>query len=146
MVQIIYHLGLQNQRALAYQTYAQMWTRAPPEKGKRYFVRRYPTKDSGKGMKGDEISHMTQGEHALDSRRIFCRDLLRGVAKCWNGEGVVPEDRELRAYLRRMWLKEGLEWDPFTGEKEVASQELMRAAINRNIVRDEEGGMGFVEE
>lgn len=84
---------------------------------------------------------MTSGPYALDSWRIFCRDVLRGVATGWNGENskqegfqpewmrVLPEDKELRAYLRWMWLKEGFVWDPYTGEKEVAGPELVRAAM-----------------
>ena len=164
VVQIIHHLGLQNQRATTYQTYAQIWVEAPPEKGKRFAVPGYPTRESGRRIKKTEvlddederdaweIGHMTQGAYALDSWRIFCRDVLRGVAKGWNGEGaakefqpewmrVLPEDKELRAYLRWMWLKEGFEWDPFTGEKEVASPELMRAAMKGNIAWDDQGGM-----
>jgi len=167
IIQIIHHLGLQNQRAATYQTYAQIWVKAPPEKGKRYAVPGYPTKESGRKIKKDEIlddedereaweiGHMTQGAYALDSWRIFCRDMLRGVAKGWNGEGagegfqpewmrVLPEDKELRAYLRWMWLKEGFEWDPCTGEKEVASQEMMKAAMKGNIAWDSKGGMRIV--
>jgi hypothetical protein len=101
---------------------------------------------------------MTSGPYALDSWRIFCRDILRGVATGWNGEGakeegfqpewmrVLPEDKELRAYLRWMWLKEGFEWDPFTGEKDVASPELMRAAMEGRIGWDDKGGMQILDE
>lgn len=136
-----------------------------PVKGKRYAVRGYPEKDSGRDVGRDEIlddedprqaweiGHMTSGPYALDSWRIFCRDMLRGVATGWNGEGaeqngfqpewmrVLPEDKELRAYLRWMWLKEGFEWDPFTGEKDVASPELTRAAMEGRVVWDDQGGM-----
>lgn len=164
IVPIIRHLGLQNQRATTYQTYAQIWRADPPARGKRYAVRGYPTKSSGRNILKDEvlsdddgreaweIGHMTQGPYALDSWRIFCRDKLRGVAQGWNGEGteggfqpewmrVVPEDKELRAFLRWMWLKEGFEWDPFTGEKEVAGENLIRAAIEGRIAWDDKGGM-----
>jgi methyl-CpG-binding domain protein 4 len=104
-----------------------------------------------------EIGHMTQGPYAIDSWRIFCRDELRCVARGWNGEGaaegfqpewmrVLPEDKELRAYLRWMWLKEGFEWDPFTGDKEVASERLTRAAMEGKIVWDDKGGMRIVDD
>ncbi|PBP17320.1 hypothetical protein BUE80_DR011948 [Diplocarpon rosae] len=114
------------------------------------------TSDSG-DRSAWEIGHMTQGPYAIDSWRIFCRDVLRGVAQGWNGEGaiegfqpewmrVLPEDKELRAYLRWMWLKEGFYWDPFTGDKEVAGQELMRAALEGRIAWDDEGGMRILDE
>jgi methyl-CpG-binding domain protein 4 len=169
IVPIIRHLGLQNQRAGTYQTYANIWLENPPVKGKRYAVRGYPNPDSGRDVrKGEilddederdawEIGHMTQGPYAIDSWRIFCRDKLRGEAEGWNGEGrgegfqpewmrVLPEDKELRAYLRWMWLKEGFEWDPFTGDKEVARPELMRAAMEGRIVWDDQGGMQILDE
>lgn len=168
IVPIIRHLGLQNQRAGTYQMYANIWLENPPAKGRRYAVRGYPTKDSGRNIPKDEIindtdereaweiGHMTQGPYALDSWRIFCRDRLRGVAQGWNGEAteggfqpewmrVVPEDKELRAFLRWMWLKEGFEWDPFTGEKEVASETLTRAAMAGRIAWDDKGGMRILD-
>jgi hypothetical protein len=168
IVPIIRHLGLQNQRAGTYQMYANIWLSDPPTKDRRYAVRGYPTKDFGRNIPKNEIlsdiddreaweiGHMTQGPYALDSWRIFCRDKLRGVAEGWNGEGtdegfqpewmrVVPEDKELRAFLRWMWLKEGFEWDPFTGEKEVAGEELMRAAMEGRIAWDDKGGMRILD-
>jgi methyl-CpG-binding domain protein 4 len=170
IVPIIRHLGLQNQRATTYQTYAKIWLEDPPVKGKRYPVRGYPEKESGRDVKKGEIvsdederdaweiGHITQGPYAIDSWRIFCRDALRLEAESWNGEGakkdcfqpewmrVRPEDKELRAYLRWMWLKEGFEWDPFTGEKDVARQELMKAAIEGRIAWDDVGGMRILKE
>ena len=170
IVSIIRHLGLQNSRAAMYQTYAKIWLEDPPMKGKRYAVKDYPEKGSGRDITRDEviadhdpriaweIGHMTSGPYALDSWRIFCRDILRGVATNWNGEGaqeegfqpewmrVLPEDKELRAYLRWMWLKEGFEWNPFTGEKDVASPELARAAMEGRIAWDDKGGMRILEE
>ena len=169
IVPIIRHLGLQNQRAATYQTYAKIWLEDPPVKDKRYPVRGYPEPESGRDIKKGEtvldsdqraaweIGHMTQGPYAIDSWRIFCRDVLRGVADGYNGEGtaegfqpewmrVLPEDKELRAYLRWMWLKEGFEWDPFTGEKEVANKELLRAAMEGRIAWDDAGGMRILDE
>jgi len=168
-VDIIRHLGLQNQRAATYQAYARIWLDDPPVRGKRFAVKGYPNKESGRNISKDtiladddegdgwEIGHMTQGPYALDSWRIFCRDKLRGVAEGWNGEGaqagfqpewmrVVPEDKELRAFLRWMWLKEGFEWDPFTGEKEVAGRALVRAAMEGMVVWDERGGMRVLDQ
>jgi methyl-CpG-binding domain protein 4 len=169
IVPIIRHLGLQNQRASTYQMYAKIWLEDPPMKGKRYAVRGYPNPESGRDVKKAEIvcddderdaweiGHMTQGPYAIDSWRIFCRDRLRGEADGWNGEGrgeefqpewmrVLPEDKELRAYLRWMWLKEGFEWDPFTGNKEAARPELMRAAMEGRIAWDDQGGMQILDE
>lgn len=169
IVPIIRHLGLQNQRANTYQMYAKIWLENPPTKGKRYPVRGYPNPESARDVKKGEIldddderhaweiGHMTQGPYAVDSWRIFCRDRLRGEADSWNGEGrgegfqpewmrVLPQDKELRAYLRWMWLKEGFEWHPFSGEKEVARPELMRAAIEGRIAWDDQGGMQILDE
>ena len=170
IVDIIRHLGLQNSRAATYQTYAKIWLEDPPVKGKRYAVKDYPGKGSGRDVGRDEviededsreaweIGHITSGPYALDSWRIFCRDILRGVATSWNGEGaqqegfqtewmrVLPQDKELRAYLRWMWLKEGFEWDPLTGEKEVASAELTRAATEGRIAWDDRGGMRILDQ
>jgi hypothetical protein len=61
-----------------------------------------------------EIGHLTQGPYALDSWRIFCRDMLLGRSDHWTGKGsrpgfqpewmrVLPRDKELRACLRWMW-------------------------------------------
>lgn len=100
---------------------------------------------------------MTKGRYAIDSWRIFCRDVLRGEAEGWNGEGreegfqpewmrVMPRDKELIACLRWMWLKEGFEWDPVTGEREVAGRELMEAAIEGRVMWDGFGGMRILDE
>jgi len=40
---------------------------------------------------------------------------------------VLPLDKELRAFLRWRWLKEGFEWDPLSGRRSAASREMMRA-------------------
>ncbi|KAK7757809.1 hypothetical protein SLS62_000187 [Diatrype stigma] len=111
-----------------------------------------------------EIGHMTQGRYALDSWRIFCRDVLLGRAEDWRGKGasptttatgggggggvfqpewmrVMPEDKELRAYLRWLWMQEGWDWDPKTGEKEVLSPDLLRAVQEGRVEWDYEGGL-----
>ena len=43
---------------------------------------------------------------------------------------VLPNDKELRAYLRWMWFKEGIDWNPRSGEKKKATQEQLDR-INR---------------
>jgi methyl-CpG-binding domain protein 4 len=163
------HLGLQAQRAETYKKFAHFWIHDPPVKGKRYRVDHYPEPRDGMDIKTGEIlddddpriaweiGHMTKGRYAIDSWRIFCRDVLRGEAEGWNGEGredgfqpewmrVQPRDKELIACLRWMWLKEGYFWDPVTGGKEVADRELMEAAIAGKITWDDRGGMRIVED
>jgi hypothetical protein len=99
-----------------------------------------------------EIAHIPGlGPYAWDSWRIFCRDVLRGRAEDYNGKGsvqqesskpfvpewqrVLPLDKELRACLRWMWLREGWIWDCGSGAKRLATEEERRAG--------ERGEMGF---
>ncbi|KAL2158567.1 hypothetical protein VTH06DRAFT_4334 [Thermothelomyces fergusii] len=97
-----------------------------------------------------EIGHLTQGPYALDSWRIFCRDVLLGRSCHWTGRGsppefqpewmrVLPRDKELRACLRWMWMREGWEWDPLTGEREPLREDL-RLAVNDGRVGYDDGG------
>ncbi|KAF4472715.1 5-methylcytosine G T mismatch-specific DNA glycosylase [Fusarium albosuccineum] len=99
-----------------------------------------------------EIGHLTKGKYAIDSWRIFCRDQLLGRATDWNGGGQIPEfqpewmrvrpsDKELRAYLRWMWMKEGWEWDPVSGEHYVLREELQRAVNEGRVEYDDTGGL-----
>ncbi|EFY90892.1 methyl-CpG-binding domain-containing protein 4 [Metarhizium acridum CQMa 102] len=99
-----------------------------------------------------EIGHMTQGKYTLDSWRIFCRDELLGRAQDWNGKGqppefqpewmrVLPHDKELRAYLRWMWMREGWEWNPETGERQVLRPELEAAVNEGRVEYDNAGGL-----
>ncbi|PYH43518.1 methyl-CpG-binding domain-containing protein 4 [Aspergillus saccharolyticus JOP 1030-1] len=122
---------------------------------------------------GWEIAHLPGvGAYSLDSWRIFCRDELRGVCKGKTtvasedgrerGEGaandseeeaefvpewkkVLPKDKELRAYLTWMWLKEGYVWDWLTGEKTVAGEKVMRAAQRGGIAREVRDGNWMLE-
>ncbi|KAI7682585.1 hypothetical protein KC353_g21636 [Hortaea werneckii] len=149
------------------------------------------------GLEGDtteckgslEIGHIPGcGRYAYDSWRIFCRDVLRGVAEDYNGKGaispppttspasadaasaeadaeattptsrhppthdpspptkpraseetdavpfepewkrVLPQDKELIATLRWMWLREGWIWDPSSGAKRSATHDEMERA------------------
>lgn len=161
--EMIKPLGLFNQRAATLVELAKVWNLHPPTKGRRVMTPKYPGSESHKGIGalevlGDddtregalEIGHLPGiGAYAFDSWRIFSRDELREVAVGWNAEGatdesfvpewkrVLPNDKELRAFLRWMWLKEGLKWDPITGEKEIASAKLM--------TRAESGGLNWEE-
>jgi methyl-CpG-binding domain protein 4 len=61
-----------------------------------------------------EIAHLPGvGAYALDSWRIFCRDEFRGRKQGEEEEWrrVVPKDKELRAYCRWLWAKEGVTWE-----------------------------------
>ncbi|KIX95961.1 uncharacterized protein Z520_08216 [Fonsecaea multimorphosa CBS 102226] len=160
---IIYGLGFQNQRARKCVAMAKVWLERPPSRGMRYRKHNYPLKGDGRDVKQDEvlddgdervaweISHLPGlGPYSHDSWRMFCRDQLRGVAKSWNGEGaedpdtfepewkrVVPLDKELRAYLTWMWLKEGWVWNKETGKRTKASHELLSMARGGGIVLEE---------
>jgi hypothetical protein len=104
-----------------------------------------------------EIGHMTQGKYALDSWRIFCRGVLLGRADGWNGEGaeegfqpewmrVRPDDKELRAYLRWMWMREGWEWDPVTGERTVLRAEMLEAVNKGRVEYDDCGVLRILDD
>lgn len=102
-----------------------------------------------------EIGHLTSGRYALDSWRIFCRDVLLGRAEDWKGKGrdpafqpewmrVLPEDKELRACLRWMWMREGWEWDAKTGEKVPLSEEMRVAVDEGHVAYDNTGQLQVV--
>ena len=162
---MIHHLGFQNARAVKSIELAKTWLTNPPTRSKRYRRLNYPVKGDGKdvpiGTAIDdsdariawEVSHLPGcGPYAMDSWRIFCRDELRGLASSWNGEGateadfepewkrVLPLDKELRAYLRWMWLKEGWMWDQETGERTRADEQTMAVARRGGVAREDEGG------
>ncbi|KAH8883949.1 DNA glycosylase [Thozetella sp. PMI_491] len=103
-----------------------------------------------------EIGHVAEGPYAVDSWRIFCRDKLLGRAEDWLGGGrepefqpewmrVLPKDKELRAYLRWLWFREGWEWDPETGTRSVLRDELQKALTSRRVCYDGQGRMVIVE-
>ncbi|OJD31113.1 methyl-binding domain-containing protein 4 [Diplodia corticola] len=165
---ILRPLGMQNVRANILIEFAKRWLLDPPRPGRRHRSMNYP----GKGLQKDirpgevlsdadprvaayEIAHLPGcGPYALDSWRIFCRDEFRGVALDYNGAGVGdegfepewkrvrPKDKELRAFLRWMWLREGWAWDPETGERSLAKSEEVRAAEER-WRWDQESGEGI---
>ena len=162
VVDMIQCLGLQNQRAAKCINLAKAWLERPPEKGKRYRVLHYPEKGDGKDIQigevvdeddkrvGWEIGQLPGvGAYAIDSWRIFCRDELRGLAtglpkeltseaKEADLEGewarVLPLDKELRAYLRWRWLRNGWEWDPVTGERKRADLPAMAKAEGGGVM------------
>lgn len=167
IVELTRHLGLQSVRADTYIRYARTFLDDPPVKGKRYRVENYPTKSAHAGIKKGEvlsdddmregaweIGHLTKGPYAIDSWRIFCRDELRGLAKGWNGEEaedegfqpewmrVLPKDKELRAFLRWCWLREGWVWDAETGERDVAGKELVGAVNDGRVIWEWKGKDG----
>ncbi|KAL7816768.1 hypothetical protein V8C44DRAFT_347815 [Trichoderma aethiopicum] len=116
---------------------------------------RSPSDRSAEDLEAWEIGHMTQGKYAIDSWRIFCRDELLGRAEDWNGKGREPEfqpewmrvrpaDKELRACLRWMWMREGWEWDPATGDRTVLGEEMRRAVNEGRVEYDDTGALRIV--
>ncbi|KAI5862727.1 DNA glycosylase [Durotheca rogersii] len=171
IVSMIKHLGLARVRAAAIQRYARTWRVDPPRAGVRYEVKNYPRLDEGVNARPGETSeadgarpsssawevgHMTQGRYIIDSWRIFCRDVLLGLAEDWKGKGregefqpewmrVLPEDKELRACLRWLWMREGWVWDPRTGERDVLPETLRRAVDDGRVSYDDSGELRIVE-
>ncbi|CAH0043807.1 unnamed protein product [Clonostachys solani] len=155
LTDLIRPIGLYNSRAKRFLLFAQAWILSPPSKERRYRRMHYPGAGDGKDVgaaeildendirEGWEIAHLPGvGPYALDSFRIFHRDMLRGLAKDWEGTGapsgfepewkrVIPVDKELKAYIRWRWLKEGYIWDPSSGRAAVASAKRMRQEAER---------------
>ncbi|OLN85347.1 Methyl-CpG-binding domain protein 4, partial [Colletotrichum chlorophyti] len=176
ITEMIHHLGLSMVRTATIQRYARVWLEKPPTAGVTYRVKNYDVRDiepcvlrsgdldlslaeAGPSEADDswEMGHLTQGKYALDSWRIFCRDELLGRAQDWNGKGaapnfqpewmrVRPDDKELRACLRWMWMREGWEWDPATGEKAVLRDEMRKAVNEGRVEYDETGGLKMLDE
>lgn len=165
VVEIIQCLGLQNQRAATCINLAKAWLERPPARGRRYRVLHYPRQGNGRDIKTGEIIDEDDervgweigqlpgvGAYAIDSWRIFCRDELRGlpsglpkeltpeakeldIEKEW--ARVLPLDKELRAYLRWRWLRNGWEWDPATGERERAGVGAMAKADKGGVMYED---------
>ncbi|KAH6689167.1 methyl-CpG-binding domain-containing protein 4 [Plectosphaerella plurivora] len=168
--EMIQHLGLVSNRTTMMQKYAKGWIENPPTPGVRHRVKGYDKRDADGGLDTGqeasaaeepdeewEIGHLTRGKYALDSWRIFCRDELLGRAQDWNGKGAPPEfqpewmrtrpnDKELRACLRWMWMKEGWEWDPVTGEKSALRPEMAAAVNEHRVEYDDTGGLRILDE
>lgn len=163
---MVRHLGLAVVRVAYIQKYARAFVDNPPRPDVRYRVRNYDKRDvtppcsttpdeDGEDAEAWEIGHMTRGNYALDSWRIFCREELLGRAQDWNGKGrepefqpewmrVRPHDKELRAFLRWMWMREGWEWDPATGERTVLREEMRQAVDQGRVEYDDGGGLRIV--
>lgn len=166
-------LGLQNQRAKRLILIAKTWLANPPAKNQRYRTLNYPAKGDGKAIKKDqtiaedadacegalEIGHIPGcGPYAWDSWRIFCRDVQRGLAQDYNGrlsgkedfepewQRVVPLDKELRACLRWMWLREGYVWDFESGERRDATWQEMDAGLKGEMEIDDEQERKFARD
>lgn len=116
-----------------------------------------PTRDREDDVDAWEIGHLSKGKYALDSWRIFCRDELLGRATDWNGRGregefqpewmrVRPNDKELRACLRWLWMREGWEWNPRTSERTVLREELRTAVNERRVEYDDVGELRILDE
>jgi len=171
---IIHELGFQNQRARKCIAMAKRWLVDPPVKSRRWRKPDYPKKGDGKDIKADEvvdegdqrvaweISHLPGlGPYSHDSWRMFCRDELRGLASAYNGEDaaeegdatfepewkrVLPADKELRAWMTWMWMKEGWVWNKENGERTRASDELMLIARGEgNVVLENDSNTLIVK-
>ncbi|KAI1087451.1 DNA glycosylase [Rostrohypoxylon terebratum] len=171
IISMIKHLGLVTVRAAAIQKYARTWIDNPPKADVRYEVKNYPGPTDRTDSRLDEyeplisdssrlpaweIGHMTQGRYAIDSWRIFCRDVLLGRAEDWRGKGregefqpewmrVLPEDKELRACLRWLWMQEGWAWDPRTGDREILPENLRKAVDEGRVTYDDTGGLKILD-
>lgn len=168
ILNMVQHLGLGHNRLRFMQKYARAFLESPPKANVLYKVRNYASREitlpedqpeiatTDQNSDSWEIGHMTQGKYAIDSWRIFCRDRLLGRAEDWNGTGrepefqpewmrVLPADKELRAYLRWMWMKEGWEWDPGTGERTVLREEMQRAVNEGRVEYDDNGGLRMID-
>lgn len=157
LVELMRPIGLQKIRAKRFVAFARAWLEDPPRKGCRRWKVNYPTgagtSNVGKNeVTGDEdprdgweIARLPgMGPYALDSFRIFHRDVFRGLTENWMGKGaadqnfepewkrVIPTDKELKACVKWMWLKEGWLWERGTGKKIKASSARMKAERQRS--------------
>ena len=119
VVDIIQHLGLQNQRARKCIALAQVWLDSPPEKGKRYRVLHYPKSGDGKDIPKSsgpiadetedprvawEVGHMPGiGAYGIDSWRIFCRDALRGIQTTSATDSTLGDHEKQEGELHGEW-------------------------------------------
>ncbi|OAA62705.1 pre-mRNA splicing factor [Niveomyces insectorum RCEF 264] len=183
----MHHLGLAAVRCAAIQRYARDWLAQPPRPGVCTAVRNYPLPPEAEEENFEEdkqeanltrrknpaaascweIGHLTQGAYAVDSWRIFCRDMFLGRSTDWQGTPcpwqqrpgvcntgttfqpewmrVLPRDKELRACLRWMWMREGWDWDPRTGDRTVLREELRQAVNAGRVWYDARGQLTVAE-
>lgn len=178
LLEMVKSLGLQNARSKRLISMAQAWVENPPLKGKAFRTLNYPSQGDGRAREVPDVVEEEDieickgsleigqipgcGAYAYDSWRVFCRDVLRGVAEDYDGKGaveneedgtafepewkrVVPGDKELRACLRWMWMREGWVWDPVTGEKRRASEAELEMAGNGEMMIEDEGERKFAK-
>ncbi|KAL7269194.1 hypothetical protein RUND412_008151 [Rhizina undulata] len=152
-------LGLQNIRANRLIALGRTWTENPPLPGKGYVKRNYPPSDTKpfdfppeaveerqrprhgveRGLLW-EVAHLPGvGAYGLDTWRVFCRDnhlgkdVQGGEEPEW--KSVVPKDKELRAYIRWKWAKEGYRWKEAGDEK---AEEVRRLLAEKARIEQEQ--------
>ena len=125
-----------------------------PGKSDNFLVRTFRSYSSSISNAKSEICAGI-GAYAIDSWRIFCRDELRGLPtglpkeltpeakeeelqKEWTR--VLAGDKELRAYLRWRWLRNGWEWDPITGERKKGDESELAKADKGGVMYEGDGG------
>ncbi|KAK5149500.1 hypothetical protein LTR04_007029, partial [Oleoguttula sp. CCFEE 6159] len=142
LTELLRPLGLHNIRASRCIALGICWDKDPPTPGRQHRRKGYPrTSLAASADDAYEIGHLPGvGPYALDSFRMFHRDEMRGLAKDWLGTGatdedfepewkrVIPLDKELRAYLKWRWLKEGFIWNEENGNLTAADEELLAVA------------------
>ncbi|RPA95508.1 DNA glycosylase [Choiromyces venosus 120613-1] len=139
-------LGLHNIRAARLVSLAKTWITHPPIPFEGTVKYNYPARDTIPFPLPDydgpkwgveqnyrwEIGHLPGvGAYALDSWRIFCCDQFRGNEDRDEWRRVVPKDKELRAYCRWRWAKEGIRWREEADELlEVEGRDCSRDGID----------------
>lgn len=125
--ELLQPIGLWRQRAKRLIQVGQIWGDKPPSADRRYVKRGYKgplQKDGTYDPAGWEIAHLPGvGAYALDAFRIFARDGLRAKERCsgdideaeW--KTVLPSDKDLRAFLKWRWARDGWDWDQVTGSR-----------------------------
>ncbi|KXX79759.1 Methyl-CpG-binding domain protein 4 [Madurella mycetomatis] len=91
-----------------------------------------------------EIGHLTQGPYALDSWPLDGEGSEPGFQPEWMR--VLPRDKELRACLRWMWMREGWEWNPLTGEREPLREEMRMAVEMGRVGYNDHGDLVILDQ
>lgn len=146
MAALLQPLGLHNIRAARLVSLASTWITHPPIPFQGTVKYNYPARDTipfplpeHNGPKWGveqkyrwEIGHLPGvGAYALDSWRIFCCDEFRGNGDRDEWRRVVPKDKELRAYCRWRWAKEGIRWREEADDLvEVEGRDCFREGID----------------
>ncbi|KAF5017110.1 hypothetical protein F66182_11008, partial [Fusarium sp. NRRL 66182] len=154
IVSIIRGLGFQNQRATKFIALAQKWLESPPGRGKRYRKLNYPLKRDGADVAPDEVVRDEAdqgGDGQRDTRVAWEIAHLPGVVSSTAADEVgyepewkrvLPQDKELRAYLSWKWLQEGSVWNCENGSRKKADKEMMKRAEKGGVAFD--GGDGHL--